>query len=192
MTKDFYIFRHGQSTYNVAGRTQGRTNGSVLTELGEEQAICAGLKLKSREIGIIVTSPLKRAIQTAELANRSLGLNICVDERFTEVDVGIVEGWPREDIKAQYPELYNQWRNAGNSDVCYPGGETRRQVRQRIFAGLDAWADKEYDCVAVSSHGIMLGQILTALNLPYDENIPNGAILHIRKENGRWGVIEWL
>lgn len=192
MTKDFYIFRHGQSTYNVAGRTQGRTNGSVLTKLGEEQAVCAGLKLKGKGIEVIVTSPLVRAMQTAELVNRNLGLQIHVDERFTEVDVGIVEGWPREDIKAQYPELYKQWRNMGNNDVCYPKGETRRQVCQRVFAGLDAWADKEYDCVAVSSHGIMLGQVLAALNTPYDENIPNGAILHIRKEKGRWIVVGWL
>ena len=46
MRKDFYIFRHGQSSYNVEGRTQGQTNDSVLTDLGKEQALTVGERLK--------------------------------------------------------------------------------------------------------------------------------------------------
>ena len=84
MTKDFYIFRHGQSTYNVAGRTQGRTNDSVLTQLGQEQAVDIGKRLKNHGIELIVTSPLKRARQTAELANQSLHVNIVEDNRFID------------------------------------------------------------------------------------------------------------
>lgn len=69
MTTDFYIFRHGESTYNVAGRTQGRTNDSQLTDLGKKQALEIGRRLADKQIEIIVTSPLARAMQTAELAN---------------------------------------------------------------------------------------------------------------------------
>ena len=98
MTKDFYIFRHGQSTYNLIGRTQGHTNDSVLTELGQEQAAGIGQKLKDKGIELIVTSPLKRARQTAELANQSLNVNIVEDERFIEINVGCVEGWPQDKI----------------------------------------------------------------------------------------------
>ena len=65
MRKDFYIFRHGQSSYNVEGRTQGQTNDSVLTDLGKEQALTVGERLKDKGVEIIVTSPLKRAMQTA-------------------------------------------------------------------------------------------------------------------------------
>ena len=50
--KDFYIFRHGQSTYNEQGRTQGRTNGSILTKLGEKQARAIGQKLKNLQIEV--------------------------------------------------------------------------------------------------------------------------------------------
>ena len=50
MRKDFYIFRHGQSTYNVTGRIQGQTNDSVLTDLGKEQAKAVGEKLKKTKI----------------------------------------------------------------------------------------------------------------------------------------------
>ena len=87
-TKHFYIFRHGQSSYNLAGRTQGRTNDSVLTELGRDQAREVGQKLVGRGVQVIVCSPLVRAQETAKLANLSLGVPIIIDERFVEVNVG--------------------------------------------------------------------------------------------------------
>ena len=52
MKKTFYIFRHGQSTYNLAGRTQGQTNDSVLTDLGKQQALDIGKKLQNKNIAI--------------------------------------------------------------------------------------------------------------------------------------------
>ncbi len=194
MIKDFYIFRHGQSTYNIAGRTQGQTNDSVLTELGKSQAEEIGRKLSDKGVEIIITSPLQRAVQTANLANQSLQVPIEVDERFIEVNVGVVEGMHYLDIKAKYPEIFDKMHSVdGDADnVCYPQGETRLQVRQRIFTGLNDWADKDkYKIMAVSSHGIMLSQTLTSLGQPATE-VKNGSILHIRKENDSWKVIGWI
>ena len=194
MRKDFYIFRHGQSTYNVAGRTQGQTNDSVLTEQGKEQAVLVGKKLKNKEIDIIVTSPLKRAMQTAELANQALNVPVETDEHFIEVNVGVVEGLHYTEIRDKFPDIFEKMHIPGTEfeNVCYPEGETRKQVRERVFAGLEMWAQKpNYKTVAVSSHGIMLSQTLTALGLDAVE-VKNGAVLHIKKENDKWSVVEWL
>lgn len=194
MRKDFYIFRHGQSTYNVAGRTQGQTNDSVLTEQGKEQAVLVGEKLKNKEIDIIVTSPLKRAMQTAELANQALNVPVETDEHFIEVNVGVVEGLHYTEIRDKFPDIFEKMHIPGTEfeNVCYPEGETRKQVRERVFAGLEMWARKpNYKTVAVSSHGIMLSQTLTALGLDAVE-VKNGAVLHIKKENDKWSVVEWL
>ena len=194
MRKDFYIFRHGQSTYNVAGRTQGQTNDSVLTEQGKEQAVLVGEKLKNKGIDIIVTSPLKRAMQTAELANQALNVPVETDEHFIEVNVGVVEGLHYTEIRDKFPDIFEKMHIPGTEfeNVCYPEGETRKQVRERVFAGLEMWAQKpNYKTVAVSSHGIMLSQTLTALGLDAVE-VKNGAVLHIKKENDRWSVVEWL
>lgn len=193
MTMDFYIFRHGESTYNVAGRTQGRTNDSQLTDLGKKQALEIGRRLADKQIEIIVTSPLARAMQTAELANQTLNVPIEIDEHFIEVDVGEVEGWPREEIKAKYGDLFVQWHTHDFDTICYPGGETRKQVRQRVFVGLENWAaNQQYRHIAVSSHGIMLGQVLIALGDRDPGDIRNGAILHIRKQKDQWEIIEWI
>lgn len=191
--KDFYIFRHGQSTYNEQGRTQGRTNGSILTKLGEKQARAIGQKLKKLQIEVIVCSPLYRAKQTAELANESLRVKIIEDNRFNEIDVGEAEGMLREDIKAKYPNIFEKWHS--NSDecenVCYPGGETKKQARDRILSGLDDWALKNYKTVAVSAHGIMISQIMNMLGKKMDD-VPNGAVLHLRWQNKQWKFIELL
>lgn len=194
MRKDFYIFRHGQSTYNVAGRTQGQTNDSVLTELGQEQAVKVGEKLKDSGVEIIATSPLKRAMQTADLANKSLNVPIKIDEHFIEVNVGVVEGLHHTEICAKFKDIFDALHTPGNKfeDVCYPGGETKKQVRERVFEGLEAWVDNSaYKTIAVSSHGIMLAQTLAALGQKA-EDIKNGSVLHIKKENNQWSIVEWL
>lgn len=194
MRKDFYIFRHGQSTYNVAGRTQGQTNDSVLTEQGKEQAVKVGEKLKDKGIDIIVTSPLKRAMQTAELANQALNVPVETDKHFIEVNVGVVEGLHYTEVRDKFPDIFEKMHIPGTEfeNVCYPDGETRKQVRERVFAGLEKWIRKtNYKAIAVSSHGIMLSQTLTALGLDAVE-VKNGAVLHIKKENNQWSVVEWL
>lgn len=192
MQKDFYIFRHGQSTYNVEGRTQGCSNDSFLTEQGRQQALKIGQKLQNRGIEIIVTSPLIRAVQTAELANQALNVPIVQDEHFLEVDVGVVEGMLHSEILQQYHDIFNKLHSSDIDecmDVCYPQGETKRQVQQRIWQGLNEWCCKDYHAIAISSHGIALSQTLYALGTKTND-IPNGTIVHIQKKAEQWKLIE--
>lgn len=190
MKKDFYIFRHGQSTYNLAGRTQGRTNDSVLTDLGKNQALDVGKKLKNKEIQAIICSPLNRAKQTAELANSELNVPVVYDDHFIEVNVGEIEGMHYTEIQAKYGEKYQQWRSLDRQyeDLCFEGGETKRQVRDRVFEGLNNYInDNRYSTLAISSHGIMLDQVLLALGVQ-NQKVPNGSILHLEYDNGNWFV----
>ncbi|MFI3242332.1 MAG: histidine phosphatase family protein [Alphaproteobacteria bacterium] len=192
--KNFYIFRHGQSSYNLAGRTQGQTNDSVLTELGKEQASEVGKRLKSLNIDIILSSPLKRALQTTEFANKTLNTKVVVDDRFTEVNVGEIEGLHYTEIQEKYGEKYLQWRSLDKQfeNIHFKGGETKKQVRERIFNGLNEWAkNSEHSNIAVSSHGIALSQILIALGKEA-EDVKNGAILHLKKDNNDWSIVEWI
>lgn len=194
MVNDFYIFRHGQSTYNLAGRTQGQTNDSVLTPLGEEQALEVGKKLADRNIEVIVSSPLQRALQTADLANKSLNVPIVIDKHFIEVNVGVVEGMHYTDILKQYKDIFEKLHSPNIEDcfdVCYPQGETKRQVQERMWQGLQNWCNcrEGYHTIAISSHGIALAQIMNALG-QYTQDIKNGAILHISEDKGTWKIVE--
>ena len=190
MAKYFYIFRHGQSTYNLQGRTQGRTDDSALTELGKEQAKNIGQRLAGKGIEIIVCSPLKRARQTAQLANELLNVPIVIEDDFNEIDVGAAEGLSRTEIKERFSEIFDAWHTTDRKfeNVCYPGGETKKQARERIFAGLQKWAKLDYKNIAISAHGIMLAQTLIALG--YEASyVENGSILVLEYDGENWRVV---
>lgn len=188
MRKDFYIFRHGESSYNALGKIQGRTNDSVLTEKGMAQAQKAGQYLADKKIEAIFCSPLKRALQTAEIVNKFLNVSVFADGHFIEVNVGVIEGLHHTEATAKYGEDYAKWRNRDGKypDFCFEGGETKLQVRERVFAGLQNLVENsEYQVMAIASHGIMLGQVMLAIGAP-DKEVDNGSILHLINEDGNW------
>jgi probable phosphoglycerate mutase len=193
-TKNFYIFRHGQSSYNVSGRTQGQTNDSVLTDEGKEQAKKIGERLVGKDIRFIISSPLKRAQETTELVNEALGAEVIYDDRFTEVTVGEIEGLHYTVIREKFGEKYDKWRSSDRAyeEIHFEGGETKKQVRERVFEGLNYYANVlNCDNVAVSSHGIMLTQVLLILGGKAEE-VANGAIVHLQYVDGKWNFARFV
>ena len=90
--KDFYVFRHGETSYNVSGHIQGHSNDSRLTANGKLQARAAGYKLKSKNIEIIFSSPLDRAVETGRIIADIIKVPLQTDERLIEVNVGNCRG----------------------------------------------------------------------------------------------------
>jgi len=76
--------RHGESTWNAAGRLQYGNPAPPLTELGRGQARAAALALRGMSFRALVSSPAVRAVQTAEIVSADLGLRPVVDERLAE------------------------------------------------------------------------------------------------------------
>ncbi len=188
MNKNFYIFRHGESTFNLAGRVQGCTDMSVLTAKGRRQAADTAEILKNRNIEIIISSPLKRAVETGNIVAEKIHVPLNIDRRFTEVNIGIIEGLLYDEVLEKYGELYNRWRNADCEDetFCFPGGESKQTVRKRIFEALNHYAEQtDYRNIAVSGHGIILKQSLKALGTEIDD-IPNGSVIHLQYNNAHW------
>lgn len=186
--KHFYIFRHGESTYNVENRVQGHSDDSQLTEKGRLQAVETAQRLKDKHIEIIISSPLKRAIQTGNIVAGELNVPIVTDERFIEVNVGVIEGLTYDEVLRQHGELYKKWRSSDRdkTDVCFENGETRKNVRRRVFDALNFYAeDSRYDNIAVSGHGIIVIQALLALGIEQND-IPNGSVVHLSYEQKQW------
>jgi broad specificity phosphatase PhoE len=141
------LVRHGQSTANAEGRLSGRAP-SPLTEHGRSQA--ARLSPLLVGAGRLISSPLGRARETAEAL--ALGLPVEVDERWTEVDYGVLEGEP---VSAVPSEVWGRWR----ADPAFrlPGGETLAEVGVRVrtaceelFASPGSGARAAADVVVVS------------------------------------------
>ena len=133
MTK-VYIVRHSKTDFNEQNRYSGRTNLS-LNAYGKQQAKELTKHVQNLSIDIIVSSPLKRAIETAEII-RPNGHKIIVDTAFIERSVGIYEGLTKDEAKKQYPDLY-QKNITRILDDAPTNGETIIEVQDRVFEGLD-------------------------------------------------------
>ena len=88
---DILLTRHGQTEWNVLKKVQGKAN-IALNETGENQALITAQNLIDEEIDLIISSPLKRALQTAEIINKTKNIPLIIDERISERDFGEFEG----------------------------------------------------------------------------------------------------
>ena len=86
-----YVTRHGQTDWNVQGKTQGRTD-IELNEVGIKQAKQTKEELKNVDIDLIICSPLKRAKQTAQIINEGRNIPIIFDDQIIERNFGEFEG----------------------------------------------------------------------------------------------------
>ena len=126
----FFFIRHGQTVANRDGVRSGAENDTHLTELGREQARRAGLALDRLGVrpGLILPSPLSRTIETAELLNARLGLEMRIEPGLIERRLG---AWNGRSVEETQPLLV-----AGRTP---PGGESSAKFAARVlnaFRGL--------------------------------------------------------
>ena len=129
-----YLARHGETTWNVSGRYQGRRE-SALSELGARQAAALAGAMETAQIGRVVSSPMLRCTATAQAAADRRGLALETDPRLIEIAHGSWEGRLRDEIAAHDPQRYRAWRE-DPAHVQFEGGENLTQVleRWRAFA----------------------------------------------------------
>ena len=84
---EILLTRHGQTEWNLLKKVQGKAD-IELNEKGVKQAEETRDSLKNEEIDLILCSPLKRAIQTAEIINQGRNIKMIIDERVSERDFG--------------------------------------------------------------------------------------------------------
>lgn len=146
-----HFIRHGETAWNVEGRFQGQSD-VPLTPRGHEQAQELADTLAGRAIGAIYSSDLRRALDTARPLAERLGLELVVAPALRERDFGTAEGRLDEEVEAELgPGAEALWRDA---DWSLPGGETRRDVWNRIAPFLDALLDDPpADEIAIVTHG---------------------------------------
>ena len=135
---ELFVLRHGQTEWNRAGRHQGQLD-SPLTEEGRRQALRQGGILQDligerRDVSAFV-SPLGRAMHTAELALKDIGLEPSVDERLKEVHFGKWQGLTSDQIAERYPDIPKDDPFLWN--FLSPGGESFQQMRCRVKSFLD-------------------------------------------------------
>lgn len=130
------LVRHGATGHSAEKRFSGR-NDLPLDALGQRQA--AALADRSSlfgDVAGIVTSPLLRARQTADVIAAASGLPVAVNEDLAEVDFGQWEGLTFAEARAAYPRELADW--SASPDVAPPGGESFTALGRRVRRGRDA------------------------------------------------------
>ena len=126
-----YFVRHGESTWNVEQRFQGQLD-PPLSELGILQARSLARRLEQESPpAAIVSSPLRRARDTAEIIGDRCGLPVALDERLIEICHGPWQGELEADVARRWPDLYKQWHESP-ALVRFPDGESLADVESRF------------------------------------------------------------
>ena len=129
------LIRHGENDYLKKNRLPGHLPGIHLNERGREQAAELVRTLGQLPIKAIYSSPLERAVETAEPLAQTLGLGIQIRPPLTDVDPGLWTGRSWKDLRRT-----KDWKVIQHtpSQFQFPGGETFLQAQQRIVAALTA------------------------------------------------------
>jgi probable phosphoglycerate mutase len=142
-----FLVRHGETEWSASGKHTSRTD-IELTPEGERAARTLGERLGGREFALVLSSPMRRARDTADLAGFAGRYEI--DEDLKEFDYGDYEGLTTPEIREQRPGWY-LWRD-GN-----PGGEVAAQVGERADRVIErALAALPEGDVAMFAHGHLL------------------------------------
>ena len=154
--RQLWLVRHGSTEWAETGRHTGRTD-IPLNETGREQATVLGERLRGHAFAMILSSPLSRAAETAQLAG--FGDAVTIDDDLREWDYGDVEGMRTDEIRERHPG-WTIWRGP------WSGGEAIGDVAGRADRVLARVRAVDGD-VLVFSHGHLL-RVLAARWLGLD------------------------
>lgn len=189
MRKDFYIFRHGQTDYNLEKRWQGCGIDTELNLNGEKQAEALIPRLEDKGIEVIYSSALKRAMKTAEIVADALGVEVKIIKDLREGSFGVAEGLTKPEVADKYATVFNRWYDdeIDDWDIAFPGGETKRQIQQRMLHVLDHLLKTKENIIGIVSHGSSIRYLLLGFGKRIGR-MENTALFHLVYDNGEWSV----
>jgi broad specificity phosphatase PhoE len=153
--RSIYLFRHGITEWNLAGRTQGGESDVPLSAQGYEQAEQLSVRLSSRLLSAIYSSPMQRCLETARRVQARVAVPLIVDPSLTELKYGVAAGRLSAENKKDYPDIYRLWFSTTadqTPDLGFPEGETRSAFIKRISTGMQSLLACSTGDIAISTH----------------------------------------
>ncbi len=215
-TEELVLVRHGESVGNLADARaredeadrldlSARDADVELTELGLRQADGVGRWLERTEEDsrpeLVLSSPYRRAAETARRAVQGLGLEIEYDERLRERDLGLFDGLTWQGIRAEYPDEADRRDKLGKFYYQPPSGESWCDVALRVRS-LMADLSRGYDGARVwmfAHQAVIMSfrYVLEALDeerlleLDRTTKLPNASMSVFRRIDDRWKLDRW-
>ena len=161
----FHLVRHGEPA--VFGRINGRTAGIGLSERGRAEIALLAERLAGENIAALYASPLQRTRETAESLAARLDLPVGYRDDVIELDFGEWTGLSFDQVRAD--PNWPLWQSC-RSIAAIPGGESMRQVQERVVGALfELRRSHGEGAVVIVSHGdVIRAALLFALGMPLD------------------------
>lgn len=176
----YFVMRHGQSENNATRTLSSDLVKYPLTETGRTEVVRAAESFKSASVTRIITSPVLRTKQSAELIAAELGLSVgavVVDERLREIAFGEFEGKEHESFDA--------WRATAAYDTAPVGGESHQDVKNRMGALLyELESEHKDETILLVTHGVGV-QSLVAVVEGWDAKQSKEEIEKMKITNGQ-------
>jgi len=156
------IIRHGRTEWNRVERLRGRADIS-LDEVGRKQAEAAARRVAEWQLNTVYSSPLRRAMETAQTLAQPSGLEVKKLSEIIDIDYGQWQGLSLEEAAARGGELYKKWLHSPHQ-VKFPGGESLAEVRDRVVSALERLtAEHNKQTIALVSHKVVCQVMVLSL-----------------------------
>ena len=130
------FLRHGQAKNNTDRILAGRTEGIPLTDTGIKQAEHTAQLLEHMNVSAIYSSPIQRAKHTAEIVGKHNSLDVTIDDRLIELDMGKFTRMPYDEIFNSHGNVFMKFYN-GELEIAHNGVETFSEVKKRVLGIVD-------------------------------------------------------
>ncbi|HIC93267.1 MAG TPA: histidine phosphatase family protein [Anaerolineae bacterium] len=178
------LVRHGQTEWNRVERFRGRVD-LALNQTGLAQAHALAERLADWPIAALYSSPLRRAIQTAQPVAERLGLPVQLLPGIVDINYGDWQAKTPAQVAEAYPDLYRRWLEEPHL-VRFPHGESLDEVRDRAMAALrEVVARHRGQVVLLVAHQVV-NRVLVCAMLGLD----NSHFWRIRQDNGCINVFD--
>ncbi|MFC1902763.1 histidine phosphatase family protein [Chloroflexota bacterium] len=164
---EIILARHGETEWNVAEVFRGRID-VELNDTGIKQAELLAKYLRDSKIEAIYSSPLKRALKTAEIIAGYHKLDIEIAPGLIDFNYGEWQGLSHQEVKEKYKELYLEWLNKPHQ-VKMPAGESLADVRERAIGVVDSVIARHGGTVVLVSHRVV-NKVLICVLLGLDDS----------------------
>lgn len=156
-----YLVRHGQTDNNLQASFNGCHSNQPLNETGKLQAAALTGAFADKPLDVIYTSPLLRAVMTAEGVRGTRAVPLYTVDALHEMDMGILDGVSFEEVQRTHAEVWHNWKKEPEK-LRMPGGESFAEAQTRVYgAVLEILRRERGRSVAIVAHGTLLS-LLTA------------------------------
>ncbi|MDQ2749629.1 MAG: bifunctional RNase H/acid phosphatase [Actinomycetota bacterium] len=178
------LIRHGATAHSLGKRFSGR-NELPLNSMGLRQAEEVAANLDGVGVAAVISSPFRRAQQTAEAIGRQLDMDVENNDDLAEVDFGSWEGRSYDEVRRDQPAELDAW--LASPDVAPPGGESFAAVARRVRRGRDTViAAHPGQTVAVVTH---VTPIKTLIRLALDA--PPASLFRLYLNTGSISIVDY-